>query len=231
MAIVIVNLLVLVALLAIGVWATTPPGAAETSRTATGASEAVSSSRCPDDRQGIVFYRGRYAEHREARGIDTPRPVGRTPRNCADADYLAEIWPERAFQERITTERWYRFIDSRTLHDFVHTEGSHAWSKAVDEVQRPYPGTQAWLMSCSASEGGWGRWVPNSQGSGVGGWLQFMPGTWAGFYRHAVDDVRARGFRVPESSASWYSTLGQALAGAWGITHGMRHHWAGAGCW
>lgn len=121
-------------------------------------------------------------------------------------------------------------MEAVTLHDYVVRDGNNAWLRAVREVQRPYPGTESWLISCSSSEGGHGRWVPNSQGSGVGGWLQFMPGTWSGFYRHAADEVTARGYRVAETASSWYSTLGQALAGAWGITHGMRSHWAGSGC-
>jgi len=140
------------------------------------------------------------------------------------------VWEKRASIARRQTIAQIRKEKARTLRDFVHTEGSHAWARAVREVQRAYPGTESWLMSCSASEGGWGRWVPNSGGSGVGGWLQFMPGTWSGFFRNAVADVRARGFIVAETAASWYSTLGQALAGAWGITHGMRHHWSGSGC-
>jgi hypothetical protein len=60
--------------------------------------------------------------------------------------------------------------------------------------------------------------------------MQFMPGTFSGFVRHAISDVRSRGFIVPESAWSWYSPLGQALAGAWGLRNGMRHHWAGHGC-
>lgn len=140
------------------------------------------------------------------------------------------MWEQRARSARQQAIAQIKLEKARTLRDFVHTDGSHAWARAVREVQRAYPGTESWLMSCSASEGGHGRWVPNSGGSGVGGWLQFMPGTWSGFFRNAVADVEARGFKVAETAASWYSTLGQALAGAWGITHGMRHHWSGGGC-
>lgn len=121
-------------------------------------------------------------------------------------------------------------LSERSLRDFEVRPGYSGWQRAVREVQRAYPGTDGWLLSCSASEGGWGRWVPNSQGSGVGGWLQFMPGTFSGFVRHAIADVRSRGFLVPESAWSWYSPLGQALAGAWGVTNGKSHHWVGHGC-
>ena len=167
----------------------------------------------------MAFYRSRFTHWTLLRGSSVPE--WRRPRNCADARYLAYVWSKRSLESRRLSER---YLDHRSLKDRAD------WQWVVHHVQRVYPGTESWLLSCSASEGGWGRWVPNSQGSGVGGWLQFYPSTWSGFYRHALSDVRSKGFRVPSSAASWYSPLGQALAGAWGITHGMRHHWAGAGC-
>ena len=177
-------------------------------------------------RLGVVERRGAAWGWQDRLGL--PRtPTAYRERETHSRPYLRWLkgtWAKRAHRG------WKRYVTGMYLRDFRVGPGQNAWQRAVSEVQRPYPGTEGWLLSCSASEGGWGRWVPNSQGSGVGGWLQFMPGTWAGFFRHAEDDVTSRGFQVPSSAASWYSPLGQALAGAWGITHGMRHHWAGAGC-
>jgi len=183
---------------------------------------------CPYARAGVAFYRGRFITHQLGRGALIP--TWRKPRNCADARYLSVVWAKRAYRSRLQTDLYREKIRERSLRDFEVFPDSHAWHRAVKEVQKVYPGTEGWLMSCSASEGGHGRWVPNSQGSGVGGWLQFYPSTFSGFVRHAVDEVRAKRFRVPDTAFSWYSPLGQALAGAWGITHGMRHHWAGFGC-
>jgi hypothetical protein len=175
----------------------------------------------------MVFYILRHNGWVTLRGVEN-KPEFNFPRGCAHTQWRAKLWRAKAFKARKAYHEW---LDSQyVLKDFKVYDGSRAWFKAIEEAQRPYPGTEAWLKSCSASEGGWGRWVPNSQGSGVGGWLQFMPGTWSGFYRHAVADVAARGYIVPASANSWYSPLGQALAGAWGITHGMRHHWVGGGC-
>ncbi len=185
-------------------------------------------SGCPYAHLGLSFYRGRFVHWTIQQGASIPD--WRRPRNCADARYLANVWEKRARTERRQAVAYREKMEARTLDDFEVRDGNNAWLRAVREVQSAYPGTESWLISCSASEGGHGRWVPNSQGSGVGGWLQFMPGTWAGFYRHAVADVTGHGFKVDPGSASWYSPLGQALAGAWGITHGMRHHWAGGGC-
>jgi hypothetical protein len=106
---------------------------------------------------------------------------------------------------------------------------SDDWRTAVRIAQRVFPGTEGWLLSCSASEGGWGRWVPNNQGSGVGGWLQMFPSTFWRMYSAARAEAVSQGFTVPEETASWYSPLGQALAGAWGGLH-RRHEWSGAGC-
>ena len=194
---------------------------------------------CRSARNAVRWYRGRQSDWLKLRtgvsGVDlrgnedargrTARP--RSPRNCADARYLAGVSRMRSFRARTVTERW---VAKHVLRDFRVVPGEHAWHQAVEEAQRPYPGTSGWLLSCSDSEGGHGRWVPNSQGSGVGGWMQFHPGTFAGFSWRARVDAARRGYVVPASAASWYSPLGQALAGAWGVTHGMRHHWAGTGC-
>lgn len=104
------------------------------------------------------------------------------------------------------------------------------WQTAVRIAQRVYPNTASWLLSCSASEGGWGRWVPNNEGSGVGGWMQMFESTFWRMWGAASDDLEQRGFVVPEGTASWYSPVGQALASAWGLTHGRRGEWHGAGC-
>ena len=113
-------------------------------------------------------------------------------------------------------------------------ERSH-WIQAMREVQKVHPGTEGWLRSCSSSEGA-GRnlsinWFQmNHQGSGAGGWLQFMESTFWRMFWAAKADAEARGFIVPDGLASWSSRTGQALAGAWGLTHGRRHEWSGSGC-
>ncbi len=105
------------------------------------------------------------------------------------------------------------------------------WQTAVRIVQTPYPGSSSWLLSCSASEGGHGRFVMNYGGSGAGGWMQYMNGTFWHDYNAAVYDLRARGWKPPSSSASWYSPLGQAIAGAWAYTHDRPSgKWTGGGC-
>jgi hypothetical protein len=201
------------------------------------AAKVAPDNRCPYARLGVAYYRGHFVRHQLRRGASIPS--WRKPRNCADARYLAFVWSKRAYAARMRTREHLRKLAERTLRDFDVRPGYSGWRMAVREVQRAYPGTDAWLLSCSASEGGWGRWVGYSgvpysasliDSDTVGGWLQFRPSTFSGFNRRAIEDVRSRGFIVPESASSWLSPLGQALAGAWGISNGMRSHWAGHGC-
>lgn len=167
------------------------------------------------------------------RGVDHDLSI-RQPVGCSFVRYKVDVAKEEAFAARQSYWRWYerQFV----LRDFSVVPGNSAWRRAVTEAQKAYPGTESWLLSCSSSEGGHGRWVRYGGGSyydgysGVGGWLQFLPGTFWRMFGSAHDDVTTRGYKVPRSAHSWTSALGQALAGAWGVSHGRSHEWAGAGC-
>jgi len=197
---------------------------------------------CPATR-ALRFYRAREREWltKMGAGDKDSSPAGIVQRTPACPRYLAKVAQTRA---RAARRAWERF---RTLRDFPIRPGVNAWLRAVEEAQRPYPGSRAWLRSCSAAEGGWGRWVVHGGGSYYSGaeyvdvssgHLQYRYSTFRGHYRRALDDLRTRGFRVPEhlqevSVTAWRSALGQALAGGWGILHGQRSHWYasyGRGC-
>lgn len=85
------------------------------------------------------------------------------------------------------------------------------WPTAVRMVQRIYPGTQDWLLYISQREGGWGRFVMNTQGSGAGGWMQFMSSTFYAYNDRAFADARRRGFILDERANTWTHPLGQAV--------------------
>jgi len=85
------------------------------------------------------------------------------------------------------------------------------WTTAVALVQRAYPGTSDWLLYISRREGGHGGFVMNHQGSGAGGWMQFMSSTYYAYNDRAYADLRARGFIVDESTNSWTHPMGQAI--------------------
>ena len=89
------------------------------------------------------------------------------------------------------------------------------WLTSVSLVQRIYPGTSDWLTSISRREGGHGRFVMNTQGSGCGGWLQFMSSTYWAYSDDAFADAKRRGFIIDARKNQWTDPLGQALTGAY----------------
>lgn len=100
------------------------------------------------------------------------------------------------------------------------------WVTAVRLVQRIYPGTESWLLYISHREGGYGRFKMNYQGSGAGGWMQFMASTFYGYDDAAFADARRKGFVVSSSADSWTHPLGQALtAGYMRFTGRDGCHW------
>ena len=172
-----------------------------------------------------MYYRQHWISWRSKRGLEPPLrklSIYSMPHGCGHVRWAVRSWRLKARSARLAFEAWQQSRFVLRIHG--------DWPQDVREAQKAYPGTEAWLLSCSSSEGGWGRWFPNSQGSGAGGWMQFMSGTFYSFARSARTDLLERGFHVDEKEWDWYSQLGQALAGAWGITHGMRHHWSGARC-
>lgn len=129
---------------------------------------------------------------------------------------------------------------------------SNDWVTSVRIVQRPFPGTESFLMSCSGAEGSHGDFVlyggrpyyPGAEyaktfhGDMVGGWMQYMWDTFKGHYRRGLDSLRSRGFTVslppPTDVRAWLSPLAQAIAAGWARWSGNDGtHWSasfGSGC-
>lgn len=116
------------------------------------------------------------------------------------------------------------------------------WDVAARIVQRVWPGTLHFLLSCPNGEGGHGPWVWNRgalygqphYGSDAGGWLQYMPGTFASHYASALALARQLHLPVPPAGADkpragvWReSPIAQAFAGGWAYFHGGRSAWNG----
>jgi hypothetical protein len=99
------------------------------------------------------------------------------------------------------------------------------WNTAVHLVQRIFPGTESWLLSCSGGEGGNGRFVMNSQGSPAGGWMQMYESTFDAYNNTAYAYARSKGFIISESTNSWRHPLGQAVTAAYMRTHGASSNW------
>ncbi len=108
----------------------------------------------------------------------------------------------------------------------LHLRRTNDWQIAARIVQRSWPGTESWLLSCSAHEGGHGVFVMNTQGSGAGGWLQYMESTFNYHYSSALTLARQNHLPVPPAGLGWTSPLAQAFAGGWGYSH-QRSAWSG----
>lgn len=161
----------------------------------------------------------------------------RTTTSCGYLRWIKKRWATRA------DEHYRSWLLSFTIIDFPYAEGNGAWFAAVNQADRLYPGTRGWLLSCSRPEGGHGRWVVHGGGAyyagaeyarggkEVGGNLQYTYGTFSGHYRHAYEDLTARGYRFPvhlrgSSVTAWQSATAQALAGAWArFTGNDDRHW------
>ena len=102
---------------------------------------------------------------------------------------------------------------------------TYDWVTATALAERVFPGTQGWLLSCSEHEGGHSEWRWNYQGSGAGGWMQFMESTYDSYDGDALADVTARGFSYAAEDVGYRTPLGQALVAAWMRTHGLSSHW------
>lgn len=160
----------------------------------------------------------------------------RAPRHdrCAEVPWQRSCTVARAsyrLHSKLAAVAEYRLI-----HELPNIND---WRTAVHFVQKIYPGTESWLLAISAREGGWGQWVwyggrpwtgyhigNDFLGADtVGGQLQFRYSTFAPYWRHTQDDLKNRGFIIPEFKmppaggdpkyAAWLSPLGQALTGAY----------------
>lgn len=131
----------------------------------------------------------------------------------------------------------------RTLQAARTIVETNDWLTAVRIVQRFYPGSEWWLVSCSRSEGGHGAWkFRNDVGALTparlldppnvpGGPMQYFASTWRTDFNAAVQDLARRHVKVPRSAFSWFSPLGQAIAGGWAYGHARPSgKWTGSGC-
>jgi hypothetical protein len=218
------------------------------SSTAETAPRASAPEKCKHARKAVVFYRGQYAKHRARLGAGRPTTTpSRSTAACSQVRFLAYMWRSRAYVARVSADAilFFRKMRDKTLRDFAITPGNHAWHKAVKEVQKVFPGTESWLLSCSDAEGGHGRWVGYSgvpysdwlrDSDTVGGYMQFRFSTFTGMYRRGVDYAVGKGYRVPrmDMTTAWRSALGQAIAGGWArYTGNDNSHWSaswGRGC-
>lgn len=183
-------------------------------------------------RHAIVWHRSRTWYWQDRAGV--PRaPTSHAERHTRSVAYLGWI-----------NGRWnHRQIHARKV---AHSRlpNSNDWMTAVRIVQRVWPGTSGWLLSCSGHEGGHGIWVWNGgapygaahSGSDAGGWMQYFSGTWSGNFHHALDAAETNHRRPPASAVGpsgtgWTSPLAQAFAAGWARYEYVRGTYPGPWPW
>jgi hypothetical protein len=131
---------------------------------------------------------------------------------------VLSMWRNRVDNARELPYRCYAVIDT----DF------HSSARFATNL---FNISYSWLHGCAHAEGGDGRWVSNTQGSGAGGWMQFMSGTFYGNVDNAFASANAKLARnIPARYKSWYSRLGQAVTAAYMFRIGQSGQWTGAAC-
>lgn len=166
---------------------------------------------CASVRSYVAAYRAETWRWQKRAGQQPTRASESSPASCRYARWARDLW-------------WGRKVAAR--QSFFRIPTTRTWTIAVRLTQRIYPGTSDWLLFISHREGGWGGFVMNHQGSGAGGWMQFMAGTFNGYVDDARDSVRRRGFDVDPSVFAWTHPLGQALtAGYMRYTGRDGCHW------
>ncbi len=164
----------------------------------------VASAKAADPPKGVVVSNTIVQTWNCQDKLPTSRTRARSPWKHHTAAYWARelnLWTLRLNRCRATLARSIPNTDD--------------WQTAVRLVQRVYPGTQDWLLKISHREGGWGRFVMNSQGSGCGGWMQFMSSTYWAYSGSAYHDLSSRGWRIDPRTNSWTNPLGQAVTAAY----------------
>lgn len=176
---------------------------------------------CVNTHKAVEFYRQTTWKWQKLNSV-TPTKASERQLDivsCAYAKWVAKLWQKRSFEARMKYEKW---VKSRTI------PVTNDWTTAVLISQRVFPKTAGWLMSCSSHEGGHGGFVMNSQGSGAGGWMQFMASTYYANHDDAQRYVKSQGFIVDPRVWTWTHPLGQALTAAYmRAVQGTSHlHWA-----
>lgn len=186
----------------------------------------------PEYRSSVQAARRKALKHRSAaRGWCTKRArystrLGR----CGTEAFTKRLTNSKDLAvEQRKAQQWRRahsqqYLSYRSEVRYWNRLDRSMW-KAVDAAAKEYGVSASWLHACVSSEGGHGGWVMNHQGSGAGGWFQFMESTFYGY----VDSARS-GNRFPKKYARWDSRVGQAFTAAYMFKIGESNQWTGAGC-
>lgn len=177
-------------------------------------------------RQAVKYRKAAYAWARRRGVILVPQEMEMS-QNTAFEVARRNLWKRKAHQQEVMYQKWLPFV--RMNQDF---------DLALRAASRKFGVSFRWLHNCALSEGHihgyrYRNGVPltrlgidpfwmNEGGSGAGGPLQFMEGTF-----DAYPQARTS---LPAEFRGWHDKLAQAYTGAWIFAHEGSGQWEGAGC-
>jgi hypothetical protein len=166
--------------------------------------------KCTESIKAIDFYRKSTHQWQDYFGIKRSKysKAKIKPGACKYAQWVARRWQKAAFGYR----SWNNTIEHADRDfDLAAKLATFVFPKITYER----------LWSRANVEGGHGKWVWNTQGSGAGGWFQFMEGTYYGRSDEAFAEARKQGFPLPAKFNSWRSLVGQNITAAYMFDLGL----------
>ena len=140
-------------------------------------------------------------------------------------EYRLGVWKARKLRQH-RLYKAYRAHQLAIQADWAKQDRKFTY--ALKKAARRYHVSYSWLLACALSEGlsrPGEPFVMNHEGSGAGGWMQFMEST---FYGNAPN-ARA-GNKFPRRYVKWNSKVGQAYTAAYMFHIGQSGQWTGNGC-
>lgn len=141
----------------------------------------------------------------------------------------ADNWKAIAKAERMS---YMKYVKEKRAEARRLAAANRDLHLALKLASKHYGVSYSWLHACAHSEGhidgrrpGYKEkdpFIMNHQGSGAGGWLQFMSPTFYGNIRGAAP--------IPNKYHKWNSRVGQAYVAAYMFKIGQSRQWTGAGC-
>lgn len=162
---------------------------------------------CPGVVTGIKFYKHSTWRWQDSFEIRHTKASKQQVASCRYGKWVAKLWRQRAWQLR----DYNRTLENANRDFGRAARFAHAVFPEITE-------TRLWYRA--DVEGGHGGWVERSD-THVGGWFQFMEGTYYGRSYQAFSEARRRGFPLPAKFNNWYSVLGQNVTAAYMFNIGL----------
>lgn len=170
-----------------------------------------------------------YWAHKRKAGHKYHRTLSPVTNSLTTEIGRANNWKAVAKSERMAYVKYAKEEKAKAIRLAAANRDFHL---ALKLASKHYNVSYSWLHACAHSEGhidgrrpGYNQkdpFIMNHQGSGAGGWMQFMESTFYGNIHGANP--------IPLKYRKWNNRVGQAYVAAYMFKIGQSRQWAGAGC-